>query len=195
MLNFVATTLAVPYGYTKDLENMGDSDNQCFVINNNRWNTSSSGVALPDIIMDATVSPPSPLRRSHSYHFLFPVKKHIDPYPEVSSLVSSSPDVVESCTRVHPNEMPSLSWDAQEKKDRRLNQNDTEEHKKWKSVGDDLKKIADKFDIDHSKIRCKNKNISVDTLNLASIPVATVTRCLQAGIVTLLCWRLLNKLR
>ncbi|CAL4174239.1 unnamed protein product, partial [Meganyctiphanes norvegica] len=148
--------------------NMEDTDNQCFAINRRNISSNSCGVSLPDIIMDAMPPPPSPLQRAHSYHLLFPIKNNVN-----------------SC-----HEEPVFK---QEKQDHKQHKNDTCEEKKWKKAGDDLKKIADKFQLGHSKVRGKNSDSSVDTLSLA-IPVA-VTRCLQAGLVTLLCWRLLNKLR
>ncbi|CAL4129716.1 unnamed protein product [Meganyctiphanes norvegica] len=176
MLNFVATSLAVSYGYTNlDLVNMEDiDDNECYtVVTNNRRNIApiKMGAVLPDIIMDthaaAAAPPSSPLRRAHSYHFVFPVKKHSHPYHGSDTLLvfPSNPDVVRSITTPISN-VESVKWD---------------ENKNWRNVGKDLQKIADKFHLDHSKIQFKCGNRGEDTMNLAIL-------------VSLLCWRLLNKL-
>ncbi|CAL4216625.1 unnamed protein product, partial [Meganyctiphanes norvegica] len=154
------------FDYNSDISNMSSN---------------TTGYALPDIIMD-TVPPPSPLRRAHSHNFVFPVKSQTNSFHEehVISLVVAP----------RPCDLPEIKIDKQFY---RSNQKDTDANKLMRSVGTDLRKIADKFHHDHSKICRKDSISSEDTLNVA-IPVV-VTRCLQAGIMTLLCWRLLNKLR
>lgn len=66
---------AVPLGYTSELDSEYDwaSSELCSVMEMNFQNFRGGHPPLPDVILSNT-PPSSPLRRAHSYHFLFPEK-------------------------------------------------------------------------------------------------------------------------
>ncbi|CAL4126719.1 unnamed protein product, partial [Meganyctiphanes norvegica] len=127
--------LAVPYGYTDRLDIMEDSELEYSDYNSNRSNMSSNTTcyALPDIIMD-TAPPPSSLRRAHSHHFVFPVKSQTNSFHEEP--------VISAVVAPRPCDVPEIKHDKQ---CYRPNQKDTDEKKLCRSVGSNLRKIADKF--------------------------------------------------
>ncbi|XP_068228964.1 uncharacterized protein [Palaemon carinicauda] len=82
MINLLLTCGAVPLGYTSELDSEYDwsSSELCSVMETNYQNLRGGHQPLPDVILSNT-PPSSPLRRAHSYHFLFPEKSDDQPYP------------------------------------------------------------------------------------------------------------------
>ncbi|XP_063595678.1 uncharacterized protein LOC134772572 [Penaeus indicus] len=81
MISLIAHAGAVPFGYTSEMD---DCEVQCFSYDDHiiacetmSWMNSRASTTglppLPDLITSNT-PPASPLRRAHSYHFLFPEK-------------------------------------------------------------------------------------------------------------------------
>ncbi|CAL4180088.1 unnamed protein product [Meganyctiphanes norvegica] len=241
MINLMFQTLAVPYGYTTECSNMEDNNiewHQLVCSNNHRNGTSAiHGPMLPDLILDTP--PPSPLRRAHSYHFIFPEKSYqtdLPPTPTSSLLPSqyslppptptSLPPTPSTAgdedhsvptmsveriqavrrqiladpeARVPPlHHLPQLTWDVPLPSHVRspqpllqIPQQQTEEQRTCRTVGDDLRRIADKFHLDHAMVRRKRSHNSRNGMDIV-IPIA-LTRCLQVSLVAIACWRLLNK--
>ncbi|KAK7072873.1 hypothetical protein SK128_018981 [Halocaridina rubra] len=77
MIDSLITFGAVPFGYTSELWDSNcdlTSNDQCFDMSFHTNCRNPQGIPpLPDVILSNT-PPPSPLRRAHSYHFLFPEK-------------------------------------------------------------------------------------------------------------------------
>ncbi|XP_066964366.1 uncharacterized protein [Macrobrachium rosenbergii] len=59
------------------------------------------------------------------------------------------------------------------------------------TVGKELQKIADRFQLDHGKVKKKTEQAAAVSLVLPE----AFTRCLAASVMCLIWWRLLNKLR
>ncbi|CAL4124621.1 unnamed protein product [Meganyctiphanes norvegica] len=242
MINLMFQTLAVPYGYTDECLNMEDNNIEWHqvVCNNNHRNETSArhGPMLPDLILDTP--PPSPLRRAHSYHFIFPEKsthKELPPTP-TSSLPPSPHSLPPTPTSLPPtpstadneelvvptmsverlravrrqiladpearippgpHHLPQLTWDVplpsrarSPQQESQLPQQETEEQRTWRTAGGDLRRIADKFHLDHALIRQKNRSHNSSNSMEIVIPI-TLTRCLQVSLVAIICWRLLSK--
>ncbi|ROT66831.1 hypothetical protein C7M84_015118 [Penaeus vannamei] len=82
MISLIAHAGAVPFGYTSEMD---DCEVQCFSYDDHNitdcetmsWvNTRASTTGLPPLpdLVTSNTPPASPLRRAHSYHFLFPEK-------------------------------------------------------------------------------------------------------------------------
>ncbi|XP_042880510.1 uncharacterized protein LOC122258564 [Penaeus japonicus] len=84
MISLIVHAGAVPFGYTREMD---DCEVQCFSYDDHiiacdtmSWMNSRASTTghppLPDLVTSNT-PPSSPLRRAHSYHFLFPEKPSI----------------------------------------------------------------------------------------------------------------------
>ncbi|XP_047494316.1 uncharacterized protein LOC125042605 isoform X2 [Penaeus chinensis] len=215
MMNLIVCAGAVPFGYTSE---MNDCDFQCFgygdqcvtaaEMNWRNLQIPQAQAPLPDVIR---ASPPSPLRRAHSYHFLFPEDSPAPP-PARSNKSSWSPPrrpppparaqeepqerdalraglghiqevrrtlLREEPPRAHhaplPHDLPRLSWavprlqqaastsslphahscahDGGPGGERARAEGLTEQERRWKHIGHDLRKLADQFTLDHAKVR------------------------------------------
>ncbi|CAL4068062.1 unnamed protein product, partial [Meganyctiphanes norvegica] len=98
--------------------------------------------------------------------------------------------------RIPSTHLPQLTWDVPLPSHIRrslpqppIPQQETEEKKTQRAVGDDLRRIADKFHLDHVLVQWK----SFSSNNLDIVLTLFLTRCLQVSIVAIICWRLLNK--
>ncbi|XP_042890460.1 uncharacterized protein LOC122265298 [Penaeus japonicus] len=256
MLSLIVCAGAVPFGYTSE---MNDCDYQCFGYGDQCVTTAEMNwrnlqipqgqAPLPDVILSNT-PPPSPLRRAHSYHFLFPEEAAPPPtrsnksswvpprrpppaprdpqqqQPQEGDALRTGLGHIQEVRRTilreerphphyphHSHDLPQLSWDVP-----RLHQASstsslphartyahedapvreggrteglTEQQRRWKHIGQDLRKLADQFTLDHAKVGTKQNDEAPLSL---SVPVA-VTRCLTATILCLVWWRLLNKFR
>ncbi|XP_069995075.1 uncharacterized protein [Penaeus vannamei] len=207
---------------------------------------------LPDVILSNT-PPPSPLRRAHSYHFLFPEEATAAPAarsnkpswapprrppparaqeepqeePQERAALATGLGHIQEVRRtllreepprahhapLFPHELPQLSWavprlqqasstgslahararahDGGPGGERARAEGASEQQRRWKHIGQDLRKLADQFTLDHAKVGSKQDEEAPLSL---SVPVA-VTRCLTATILCLVWWRLLNKFR
>ncbi|XP_063595106.1 uncharacterized protein LOC134772030 [Penaeus indicus] len=254
MMNLIVCAGAVPFGYTSE---MNDCDYQCFGYGDQCVTTAEMNwrnlqipqaqAPLPDVILSNT-PPPSPLRRAHSYHFLFPEESPAPPAARSNKSSWAPPrrppparaqeepqerDALraglghiqevrrtllrEEPPRAHhaplPHDLPQLSWavprlqqasstsslphartcahDGGPGGERARAEGLTEQERRWKHIGQDLRKLADQFTLDHAKVGTKQDEEAPLSL---SVPVA-VTRCLTATILCLVWWRLLNKFR
>ncbi|CAL4068228.1 unnamed protein product [Meganyctiphanes norvegica] len=98
-----------------------------------------------------------------------------------------------------PHNLPQLTWDVplpsrtrSPQQELQIRQQETEEQRTCRTVGDDLRRVADKFHLDHAMVQRKNRGRNFGKNLDIVIPIA-LTRCLQVSLVAILCWRLLNK--
>ncbi|XP_047494660.1 uncharacterized protein LOC125042800 [Penaeus chinensis] len=222
MISVILQVGAVPFGQAID---MGRGDVKFCRIGAHtpstvEWQNLRFGASLSEMML-SDAPPPSPLRRAHSHHFLFPCEpekgvapgattSHAQPtaVPTPIQLSSKAPPSSSSCgsegssgwptteararleTAETHGEMARDCHDRLHGPEQSVSSVRTKEGqgaKAWRSMGSDLRKIADQFHVDHAK------NTNHKGRYCIILP-ASIAHGFAASLICLISWRLLSKL-
>ncbi|XP_027231373.2 uncharacterized protein [Penaeus vannamei] len=229
MISVILQVGAVPFGRAID---MGSGDVKCCRIgaynsSTVEWQNLRLGASLSEMML-GDAPPPSPLRRAHSHHFLFPCepekgvapgattshaqptaiptpvqpscaaepststsrcggeKRTSCPTPEARARLESAEsrgEIAPEChDRLHEAEQSAVSTQSEAGA-----AEGSEGAKAWRSMGSDLRKIADQFHVEHAKS-------TSDKGRYCIILPASVAHGFAASLICLISWRLLSKL-
>ncbi|XP_071524860.1 uncharacterized protein [Panulirus ornatus] len=108
------------------------------------------------------------------------------------------PQVVEGLLQngfLHPypyHHLPQLPWSLTHRHPpRHWGKRENDQQRRWRHTGEDLRRMADRFQLTNAKVARKNSSVVPPNL---TIPEA-LTKCLSACLMCLVWWRLFNKFR